>query len=312
MSKALSFRKSSSRAAKFAAVAALTLGLVATVSPAAQAASLGAAGSKGLKHNVLTVSNGTRYVQIDGRTVDFRTVVRDLAWSPDGSKAVFIDGASNLVISDPDGSNRVTVAKNPGGQNWNHPTWHSVPAIPAAGVPARNSIVFVARKNGVSQLKTVPAAAGQGQPADLSVWGDGDGDLLPQTGNIWPNASSKTGTSVFANVDNGTVYIRDENLRSQTDELAKGSEPAVSPDGEDVVFVRSVQGHDHLFVQGRGDKTAKDLTPKATTNYTEPTFSPDGRTIAARTPKGIVTLPVSGAAKPVVVTSRVGLPAYRG
>ncbi|WP_327679769.1 hypothetical protein [Kitasatospora sp. NBC_00458] len=312
MSKALSFRKSSSRAAKFAAVAALTLGLVATVSPAAQAASRGAAGSKGLKHNVLTVSNGTRYVQIDGKTVDFRTVVRDLAWSPDGNKAVFIDGASNLVVSDADGGNRVTVAKNPGGQNWNHPTWQSVPAVPEAGAPARNNIVFVARTNGVSRLKTVPASAVQGQPADLSVWGGPDGGLLPQTGNIWPNAGGRTGTTVFANVDNGTVYIRDEVLRSQTDELAKGSQPALSPDGEDVVFVRSVKGHDHLFVKGQGDKAPKDLTPNATTDYTQPTFSPDGRTIAARTPKGIVTLPVSGATKPVVVTSRVGLPAYRG
>ncbi|MFD7414290.1 TolB-like translocation protein [Kitasatospora purpeofusca] len=311
MSKALSFRKSSSRAAKFAAVAALSLALAATVSPAAQAASLGASGAKGLKHNVLTVSNGTRYVQIDGKTVDFRTVVRDLAWSPDGNKAVFVDGSSNLVVSDADGSNRVTVAKNPGGQNWNHPTWNWVPAVPGTDIPARNSIVFVARTNGVSRLKTVPASAVQGQPADLSVWG-GEDDFPPQTGNIWPNASSKTGASVFANTGNGTVYIRDENLRSQTDEVAKGSEPAISPGGEDIVFVRSVKGHDHLFVKARGAKAPKDLTPNATTDYTEPTFSPDGRTIAARTPKGIVTLPVSGAAKPVVVTSRVGLPAYRG
>ncbi|WP_406090430.1 hypothetical protein [Kitasatospora purpeofusca] len=312
MSKALSFRKSSSRAAKFAAVAALTLGLVATVSPAAQAASLGAAGSKGLKHNVLTVSNGTRYVQIDGKTVDFRTVVRDLAWSPDGNKAVFIDGAGNLVVSDADGGNRVTVAKNPGGQNWNHPTWQAIPGYAEAELPARNNIVFVARKNGVSRLETIPATAVQGQPTEKSVSGGVDAPVLPETGNIWPNAASKKGTAVYANADNGTVYIHDDYLRSQSGELTKGSQPALSPDGEDVVFVRSVQGHDHLFVQGLDDKTAKDLTPKATTDYTQPTFSPDGRTIAARTPKGIVTLPVSGAAKPTVVTSRVGLPAYRG
>ncbi|MFJ4798788.1 TolB family protein [Kitasatospora purpeofusca] len=312
MSKALSFRKSSSRAAKFAAVAALSLALAATVSPAAQAASLGASGSKGLKHNVLTVSNGTRYVQIDGKTVDFRTVVRDLAWSPDGNKAVFVDGSSNLVVSDADGSNRVVVAKNPGGQNWNHPTWQTVPAVPEAESPARNSIVFVARTNGVSRLLTIPVTAVQGEPREVHP-SAGPGEApLPQTGNIWPNSGGRNGATVYANTGDGTVYIQDNYLRSQTGEVAKGSQPAVSPGGEDVVFVRSVKGHDHLFVKARGAKAPKDLTPNATTDYTQPTFSPDGRTIAARTPKGIVTLPVSGAAKPVVVTSRVGLPAYRG
>lgn len=311
MSKALSFRKSSSRAAKFAAVAALSLALAATVSPAAQAASLGASGSKGLKHNVLTVSNGTRYVQIDGKTVDFRTVVRDLAWSPDGNKAVFVDGSSNLVVSDADGSNRVTVAKNPGGQNWNHPTWQAIAAVPEAESPARNSIVFVARTNGVSRLLSIPVTAVQGEPRELH----------PRPARARPPAADGQHLAELGRQER-RHRLRQHRRRHR---LHPGQLPALAdqrgdqglpagglPGGEDVVFVRSVKGHDHLFVKARGAKAPKDLTPNATTDYTQPTFSPDGRTIAARTPKGIVTLPVSGAAKPVVVTSRVGLPAYRG
>ncbi|WP_248782576.1 hypothetical protein [Kitasatospora setae] len=38
---------------------------------------------------------------MDGGTVDFGTVVRDLAWSPDGKHAAFVDGAGNLQTADP-------------------------------------------------------------------------------------------------------------------------------------------------------------------------------------------------------------------
>ncbi|WP_051776317.1 hypothetical protein [Kitasatospora phosalacinea] len=66
----------------------------------------------------LTISNGTRYVVMDGRVVDFGTVVRDLAWSPDGKRAAFVDGNGNLETSDPDGSHKTVVAKAPSGTTW--------------------------------------------------------------------------------------------------------------------------------------------------------------------------------------------------
>ncbi|MFJ9522905.1 hypothetical protein ACIRPK_32240 [Kitasatospora sp. NPDC101801] len=58
----------------------------------------------GTAHNGLTISNGTRYVVMNGTTVDFGTEVRDLVWSPNGRKAAFVDGAGDLVVADPDGS----------------------------------------------------------------------------------------------------------------------------------------------------------------------------------------------------------------
>jgi Tol biopolymer transport system component len=137
---------------------------------------------------------------------------------------------------------------------------------------------------------------------------------VPQTGNVWPDAAGTYGAAVYANPGTGQVYIRDDNLRQQGSALTAGSEPALAPtQDQDIVFVRSVGGHDHLFVEHSTNSgpTYRDLTPDATTDYTEPAWSPDGRTIAARTPDGIVTLPADGSHAPVRVSGYKGLPAYR-
>jgi WD40-like Beta Propeller Repeat len=264
----------------------------------------------------LTVSNGSRYVLINGVTVDFGTPVRDLAWSPDGRRAAFIDGAGDLAVAGPDGSRRVVVARNPGGQTWSHPTWQVAATDTADQLPAKNNLLFAADAGGVSRLDIIKATAVDGTPKAASLNHEADEGVpaLPQTGNVWPSAGGTHGTSVYANSRTGEVYIRDDYLRQQGIALAPGSEPAMSPrDDEEIVFVRSVGGHDHLFLEKSTDKgpSFKDLTPKAATDYTEPAWSPDGRTLAARTAQGIVTLPADGSAAPVVVSTRSGLPAYR-
>jgi len=261
-------------------------------------------------HSGLTISNGTRYVVMNGTVVDFGTVVRDLAWSPDGSKAAFVDGAGNLNVAKPDGSARVTVAKAPAGQTWSHPTWQ-VSAADEYG-PARSNLFFTAEDHGVLRLLGVPSSAVNGTPQPLRL-GHESGDNvaeLPQTGNQWPNAGGEHGTAVYANRDNGEVYIRDDYLRQQGGSIGKGSEPALSPDGADLVFVRSVDGHSHIFELVDHTEHPRDLTPGATADFTEPAFSPDGRTIAVRAADGVYTLPADGSAAPVKVSSTPGLPAY--
>jgi hypothetical protein len=264
----------------------------------------------------LTISNGTNLVVVNGATVDFHTVVRDLTWSPDGSRAAFVDGSGSLIVSRPDGSSPFVVAKNPGGQTWSHPAWQITAPDTVNGLPKKNNIFFTIAKNGTSHLATVPADTTGNVPTDLRLasFSDVDAPVLPTTGNTWVSGSDPHGTTVYANTTDGDVYIRDDYLRQQGSVLTKGSQPALSADGETVVFVRSVNGHDHIFEQHihTRDQTAKDLTPNATTDYTEPAWSRDGKTIAVRTPDGVATLPADGSAAPTLVSSVRGLPAYRG
>jgi hypothetical protein len=272
--------------------------------------------ANGTAGNGLTISDGSRWVVMNGTRVDFGTQVWDLSWSPDGTRAAFVDGAGDLVVSRPDGGGRVVVARHTGAAAWSHPTWQVAKADEADGLPAKDNLIFASGAGASAVLETVPATAVDGTPKRLPLGGySGPGTHVPpQSGNSWPDAAGSAGTSVYENAA-GEVYIRDDNLRQQGGALAAGSQPALAPGDEDsVVFVRSVAGHDHLMLSTDGDdgkRTVTDLTPGATTDYTAPAFSPDGSTVAARVPGGIATVPVRGGA-PVRVSGYPGTPAYRG
>ncbi|RKE20098.1 PD40 domain-containing protein [Streptomyces sp. TLI_171] len=257
----------------------------------------------------LTVSTGTGTVLMDGRSVDFGTVVRDLAWSPDGKHAAFVDGNGNLQTADPDGSHKTLIAKAPSGVTWSHPTWQVTSKDDYD--EGRNNLIFTADDHGTLRLLGVAAKAGS-TPAVLRLgsYGDEDSKPVPQTANQWPSSTGAHGTIVYANQTEGQVYIRDDYLRQQGGPVTKGSQPAADDQG-DLVFVRSVGGHDHIFARANDEaRQERDLTPDATVDYTEPVISHNGQTVAFRGPDGVYTLPAKGG-KPEKVTDTVGLPAYR-
>ncbi|SEK68000.1 PD40 domain-containing protein [Streptacidiphilus jiangxiensis] len=305
-------------AAVVIAAAALAGALAPTLANAAPRgeATTAATFLNGTAHNGLTISNGTRWVVMNGTRVDFGTDVRDLAWNPSGTKAAFVDSFGNLDVANPNGSGRVVVVKHVAGQNFSHPTWQVAKADRVDGIPAKDNLIFVAAKGGTTRLETVRATAHDGKPALLPLGNyAGPGETAnPTTGNAWPNGGGGYGTIVYDNTHTGDVYIRDDYIRQQGGALLPGSEPALSPNGEEVVFVRSVGGHDHIFEENLGTSkpVARDLTPHATANYTEPTFSPNGASIAFRTPTGVDVIADQGRGVPVKVSSYTGLPAYRG
>ncbi|MFJ1753918.1 hypothetical protein [Kitasatospora sp. NPDC088134] len=256
----------------------------------------------------LTVSTNSATVLMDGKSVDFGTVVRDLAWSPDGKHAAFIDGDGNLQTADPDGTHKTLIAKAPSGVTWSHPTWQVYGPNEPHG--AGTFLLFTADDKKSLRLMAAEAKAGA-KPDALHV-GDSEGVTeIPDTGNQWPNSAGKAGWTVYANKTDGQVYFHDVVSRTNGGVIAKGSQPATDEAG-DVVFVRSVDGHSHIFTEARGEQGKEhDLTPGATVDYTEPVITRDGKTVAFRGPDGIYTVPTKGG-KPDKVTDTVGLPAYRG
>jgi len=276
-----------------AAAAALTPGLASAATPTSAE---------------LTISNGSPWVNMGGKWVDFHTDVRDLAWNPTGTRAVFVDSNGNLDTANANGTGRVVAARHPAGTVFSHPTWETSPAKPVGYYPG-NNIIFTAATKTFSQLEWVTATATNAKP---------DG-MIGLNGSNWANAGANLsnvaqdkGSFVYDSTRTGDVYIADAYLRVSTASLGRGSEPSLSPNGEEVVFVRSISGHDHLFEENLGNHAVRDLTPHATTNYTEPTFSPNGATIAFRAPNGTYTIPANGTHAPVRATISTGLAAYRG
>jgi hypothetical protein len=289
-------------------------------SSASSAQALNATGGTGL-----TISDGGAKLLMNGTAVDFGTKVLDPAWSSDGSKVAFIDGGGNLVVANADGTGRIEAAHNPGGGKWSHPTWQTKQADPQDGIPASSNIFFASTAGGAT-LWEVSADAHDAQPKKLPINGmSGQGAVPPsQTGNSWPSGAGSHGGSVYQYDDSGSpdIFVRDDFLRQQGGLAIKdAAEPGyvalgssgVKAGTSEVVFVRKVGAYDHVFIEAVDvpNATARDLTPHATTDCTEPAISPDGKTVAFSTSSGVVSVAADGTGNPAFVTHAPGFPAFR-
>ena len=299
-----------------AAVTALVPTLANAATPAARTAAPILNGTRG---NGLTISNGTRNVVMNGTVVRFGSDVRDLAWNPSGTKAAYIDSWGDLETANANGTDRNIVAIPPRGVVFFAPTWQVTDVSDVqTHEPALDNLIFTAGRDsgdgGSTWLESISANVHFGRPTVLSLWPYVGHAPLPQTGNAWPSAGGSSYNAIFAyqNV-NGEVYIHDDYLRAQGGAIGEGESPAVSPDGDEVAFVRSVAGHDHIFVEDlTGNGGTRDITPSAKADFEQPTWSADGNTIAFESSTGgIDTVSRTGGAV-TRVSGYEGLPAYRG
>jgi len=311
------------RRSRHTAAAIVLAATVTALMPAlANAATPAATVVNGTAGNGLTISNGSPNVVMNGTVVDFHIDVRDLAWNPAGTQAAYIDSYGDLEIANANGTGRDIIAIHPAGTVFSHPTWQVAKA--QAPVAAKDNLIFVATSKGVTRLETALATVHFGKPALLSLGGRVGEGIAPNplTANSWPNSGGSIGSIVYDNTHTGEVYVRDDNLRQMGGVLTNGFEPALAPTNtyavDETVFVRSVAGHDHIFegqyetAAGKDGFVVRDLTPQATVNYTAPTFSANGQTIAFSGVDGTYTVPVSGTHTPVRTSSYTGLAAYRG
>jgi hypothetical protein len=109
---------------------------------------------------------------------------------------------------------------------------------------------------------------------------DGTNQVLFASGASEPTWSSDNTTLAFLKSD-GHIYVKGSSAEQQVTNGTADQDPAISPNGQKLVYVASAGGDLHLFVVtlgGSGTPVPTQLTT-GTNDEASPTWSPDGTTI---------------------------------
>ncbi|WP_194925263.1 cell wall-binding repeat-containing protein [Catenulispora pinisilvae] len=211
--------------------------------------------------NMLTISDGTSTVLVAGRPVTFPSTVTDATWAPDGSRLAFVDGAGDLVSALPDGTGTRVLAHGGPGIVISSPTWSSdgLGVAFAESVGGHTGAIKVAKTDGYGNS----ASGGGDGSVVVDAWDMNDGGSYSAPDAVYIPDGTAPGRNIIPN------YVFQETP-------AGGSTPEIRS------LLNASPGQQYKIADG-----------------TQPTVSPDGRTVAFLTPdEQIAVVDVSDPFKP--------------
>lgn len=197
----------------------------------------------GPSDSTLTVSDGTSTVLVAGKPVTFPTTVTDATWAPNGSRLAYVDGDGNLVSSLPDGSGVRVLAHGGPGIVISKPTWSS----------DGGGVAFAESVNGVFGPIKIAKADGYGTSAS----GGGDGSAVISDWSMGDGGAYSSPDAVY--VPNGTSPAQ-----------------SIVPN---FVFQKVPAGSGMPEIWGIRN-FAREAVQYKIADGTQPTISPDGKTVA--------------------------------
>ncbi|MFG1649072.1 cell wall-binding repeat-containing protein [Micromonospora sp. NPDC049275] len=287
-----------------ALASALAVGSTALIAGAPAAnASLSGSGE------VLTISNKSTSIKFIGdasRTVlnnPFGETMANASWSPDGSRAAYIDPDGGITSIRFDGKGDLWyVAPPEDGVTRTSPSYRGDGGSLVWGEKAGSSGKWVVR--------VAPSSSG--------AYG---GQLSPEDGQHYLNPDGGPNSTVVfqRQADNGSglptgtpAVILYDYSRPEAERVTlvddNGANPSISPQGDRIAFVRNGQ----IIVSDLTGEGEVAVTSNAAA-HDNPTWSPDGKKIAFSQGTQVATAAADGttAANPTVVSTTAGVPAYQ-
>jgi putative cell wall-binding protein len=253
--------------------------------------------------NLLTSSNGTGSIMREGQTAlsVTGTTVTEAAWSHDGSRAVFVSADDALYTARYTGATAgaavaaIRMLPAAAGVQRASPTWSGDGA----------SFVYAEQSGPGEPWHLSEMLAGKSDlPDQLTPDDDGFNDTNPDAGDgvtfVFQREPESGGTP--------EIWLRGQDF-SLSPILSDGRNPALSPNGLRVAFVRS----DEIWVANLDGSGLTQLTDTPTTKD-NPVWSFDDATIAFSNDGGVATVPASLTEPATSVTTIAGLtgvPAYQ-